>query len=203
MAGDARPKRRATGAAVFSPEVTEAITAAALDELAAKGFAGMSMDAVARRASVGKSAIYRRWPSKERMVVEALGELIVLADHFLEDTGSLRGDVRAALDEMVEWLSDERISRIYTDMLAQGLRSPAMADALTTHIGRPRRTRAMVIFDRAERRGELSASADRELILDLMGAMVFWKVAARREKATPEYLDRVAAAIVAAVDAIS
>lgn len=193
-------KRPPSGAAVFRPAVTDAITSAVLDEMAEKGYAGMSMDSVARSAGVGKSAIYRRWSSKEEMTVDVISGLIVLDDVDF-DTGNLRDDLRAALGEMYEWLSDSRISRIFVDMLANGMRSPVLAEALTTHIGIPRRARGMRVLDRAAARGELSDSADREMILDLVGAPVFWRLIARREDLSPAYLDQLADVLAAGIQA--
>ncbi|GAA3156686.1 helix-turn-helix domain-containing protein [Nonomuraea salmonea] len=62
-------RRTPTGAAVLQPQVTEAITEAVLDELAENGYARLSMEAVAKRAGVGKSALYRRWASKQEMAM--------------------------------------------------------------------------------------------------------------------------------------
>lgn len=56
-------RRTPTGAAVLNPAVTDAIAAAAIDLLMEAGYARLTMDGVAQRANVGKSAIYRRWPS--------------------------------------------------------------------------------------------------------------------------------------------
>jgi AcrR family transcriptional regulator len=185
-------KRPPSGAALFSADVTEAITSAVMDEMADKGYNGMSMDSVARTAGVGKSAIYRRWSSKEEMTVEVISSLIVF-DEVEIDTGNLHDDLRQALGEMYEWLSDTRIRRIYVDLLANGMRNPALAGALTAHIGLPRRARGMRILDRATARGELTDSVDREMVLDLIGAPVFWRLVARRETLTPAYLDQLAA----------
>ena len=60
--------RTPTGAAVLQPEVTQAITDAVLHELAEQGYGRLSMEAVAKRAGVGKSALYRRWASKDEMI---------------------------------------------------------------------------------------------------------------------------------------
>jgi len=76
------------GAAVLQESVTSAILRAAFAEMAESGYARMSMDAVARRAGVGKAAIYRRWSSKQEMVVALTAQIgVPLAD--TADTGSL------------------------------------------------------------------------------------------------------------------
>lgn len=175
-------------------DVTDAIVGAVIAELADRGFRGMSMDGVARRAKVGKSALYRRWPSKEEMTADALRSLSVTSAP-PPATGSLEGDVLALLIEVLEWLGDDRTRRIYPDLLAEAQRSPVLADALMEHVGRPRRTRAQAVLDRAAQRGELATDADQDLILDALGALVFWRLIALSRPVTPVYLERVAAVI--------
>src|ERR1700754_1893832 len=122
-------RRTPTGAAVLQPEVTVAITEAALDQLAAHGYGRLSMEAVARSAGVGKSALYRRWTGKQQMVLAVVSELSVpLAE--VGDSGSLRGGLFAALHAMIDWLTGPRLSRIVPDLLAEAARNPALGEAL-------------------------------------------------------------------------
>jgi AcrR family transcriptional regulator len=171
--------------------VTAAILDAVLEDLAENGFRGLTMDGVARRAGVGKSAIYRRWPSKVQMTADALRTLSVSADPE-PDTGSLEGDVLGLLAEVRSWLSDWRIRRIYPDLLAESQRSRVLAEALMDYVGHPRRARAQVILDRAAERGELPAAADRDLILDALGALVFWRLIALHRPVTDAHLRSIA-----------
>ena len=73
-------------------DLEQAILRAALDELAETGYAGLTMDRVARRAGTNKNAIYRRWPNRAALGLAAYQELVV-TDQELPDTGELRGDV--------------------------------------------------------------------------------------------------------------
>jgi AcrR family transcriptional regulator len=193
-----RKRRTPTGAAVLRPELTDSIVDAALVELAEKGYQGLSMDAVARRAAVGKSALYRRWPSKQEMAVSVVSQLSVpLAE--IADTGSFLGDVRALLDALLNWFEDPLLGPIFTDLIAVARNNTALGDALTERIGAPRRARGQAILDRAVERGEVPEDIDRELALDLFAAPVFWRLHARHMKVTPEYLDSVAALLVRAL----
>ena len=171
--------------------VTAAILDAVMAGLAEHGFRGLTMDGVARRAGVGKSAIYRRWPSKVEMTAEALRTLSVSAAA-VPDTGSLDGDLLALLTEIRSWLDDSRIRRVYPDLLAEAQRNPVLAEALMDYVGRPRRARAQVVLDRAAERGELAAAADQDLMLDALAALVFWRLIALSRPATDEHLRRVA-----------
>lgn len=190
MSNKASGRARPAGAAVLDADVTDAIVVALMDEMSEKGYVGMSMDGLARRAGVGKGAIYRRWPSKEHMTVEVLRQ-ISNTDADIADRGSLREDLRAALEEVREWLGSAKMGSIYPDILAEGMRSPAMAQLLTEAIEGPRRRRGMTILDRALQRGELAPAVDTELFLDLMGALVFWRLVARRGVVTDAHLESI------------
>ncbi|GAB2622332.1 TetR/AcrR family transcriptional regulator [Streptomyces capparidis] len=171
------------------PEVTDAIISTALEEFAEKGYGRMSMEAVAKRAGVGKSAVYRRWPSKQALAVDAMSRLgVPMAE--VPDTGSLRGDLRALLRAVLDWLDEPRVGRILPDLVAEARRNQALADALTAELGDPRRERGRAVLERAVARGEIPADTDHELILDLLAAPVFWHLSVRRLPVTQDYLDR-------------
>ncbi|PJE95083.1 TetR family transcriptional regulator [Streptomyces carminius] len=193
-------RRKPSGAAVLRPELTEAIVEIALGELAEKGYGRMSMEAVARRAGVGKSALYRRWPSKQALAVDAVARISVpLAE--TPDTGSLRGDVRAMLEALLSWLDDPRLGGILTDLMAEARRNGALARALAERVGEPRRARGEALLDRAAARGEVPAGLDREIVLDLIPGALFWHLGARRQPVTADYLDRLADTLVTALTA--
>lgn len=181
-------RRTPTGAAVLQPEVTRSITEAVLDELAEQGHARLSMESVAKRAGVGKSALYRRWPSKHDMVLAVISEFSVgLA--VSPNTGSLREDVRATLTAIVGWLTHPRFSRILPDMIAEGARNPAMYEVFDAAIGAPRRAQGEAMLRRAIDREELPADLDMEIALDLLAAPIYWRFMVRGAGQPPEYLD--------------
>jgi AcrR family transcriptional regulator len=191
-------KRTPTGAAVLQPGVTEAITEAVLDELAETGYGKLSMEAVARRAGVGKSALYRRWSSKQEMVMAVLGDISVeLAA--APDTGTLRGDLLGILRALHEWLIHPRFSRILPDLAAEGARNPEVAEAVRTAIGEKRRAVGAAVLRRAIDRGELHPDTDVEMALDLIAAPMYWRVSVRRALAEPGYLDHLADVVLRAL----
>lgn len=192
--------RTPTGAAVLQPGITKAITEAVLDELAEQGYARLSMEAVAKRAGVSRSALYRRWPSKQEMALSVISEFSV-ALAVVPDTGSLRGDLRASLDALMEWLTHPRFSRILPDLVAETARNPELGEFSKAMIGVPRRELATVMFQRAIERGELPADTDIELALDLLAAPVYWRLIVRTEEAGPDYLDSLADTVLRAIRA--
>jgi AcrR family transcriptional regulator len=87
-----RPRRRAIRGRRRGAALEQAILGAAIDELLATGYAGLTMDRVAARAGTNKNAIYRRWPSRATLAVAAYRQMAA-GDQALPDTGTLREDV--------------------------------------------------------------------------------------------------------------
>ena len=122
-------RRPLAGAAVLRGEITAAIRQAVVQELAAVGYGRMSIEAVARRAGVAKTAVYRRWPSKLEMVLELVTDTVgpSLA---LPDTGSLRTDIELVLQVAARALRHPLASQIIPDLLAEAARNPQIAHTL-------------------------------------------------------------------------
>ncbi|MEV4805508.1 TetR/AcrR family transcriptional regulator [Nonomuraea sp. NPDC049421] len=195
-------RRTPTGAAVLQPQVTEAITEAVLDELAANGYARLSMEAVAKRAGVGKSALYRRWASKQEMAMGVI-RAYSIAMISVPDTGTLRGDLRASLGVLTQWLTHPRFARILPDLVAEMVRNPELGEVVGLLVGEPKRERTAEIFLRAVERGELPRDTDIDLALDLIAAPVYWRLAVRAAEAGPTYLDDLTDVLLRALSATS
>jgi AcrR family transcriptional regulator len=186
---------------VLQENVTGAITAAAFEELAETGYARMSMDAVARRARVGKAALYRRWDSKDAMLIDLVARTVRDSALIRPDTGTLRGDVEAYLRATASQLSHRLVSRIAPDLLAESPRNPALAAAMREAIARPRRESADAMLSRAIDRGELPPDLDHDLALDLLAAPVGFRLLVLQGTADDDYLRRLTDATVAALQA--
>ncbi|MFC4496857.1 TetR/AcrR family transcriptional regulator [Streptomyces ovatisporus] len=197
------PGRRPAGAAVLREEVTGAIAQAALAELAEVGYTRMSMEAVARRAGVGKAAIYRRWPSKEPMVLDVVRDLANQTVP-LPDTGTLRTDVAGFVQHTSALRADLRAVRILTDLTAEATRNPRLAEAMRATAEEPRRAAAGQLLHRAVERGELPADLDIELATDCLVGLAYlrprtpWQPAERLDPDTTARLVGVTLAALAA-----
>ncbi|WP_440555907.1 TetR/AcrR family transcriptional regulator [Streptomyces sp. SCPE 10] len=161
-------RRRGTRGPAQDETVSAAIEAAAFDELAAAGWRRLAMDAVARRAGVGKAALYRRWESKEAMLLDLVARLVRREVPEVPDTGTLAGDVRGFLDLTVAQTADPRVVRIAVDLLGESVRNPALAESLRLAVLAPRREAAAAMLRRAVGRGELPVGLDPELGTDLL-----------------------------------
>lgn len=187
---------------MLQESVTAAITSAMFDQLAEVGYARMSMDAVARRAGVGKAAVYRRWRSKQAMLIDLVGSAMRRNLPEVPDTGSLAGDVRRFLDVIVAQLADPRTMRIALDVLVETTRTPELAAALHDVVGEPRRTAAAAVLTRAIDRGELLPGLDRELGLDLLISPLLMRLLFPASQLDDAYLARLTTVIVTGLKAV-
>lgn len=195
-----KPRRAPAGAAVLRTEVTEAIRTAVFEELATVGYGRMSIERVARRAGVGKAAVYRRWRSKLPIVLDVVAA-VAAQGLPTPDTGSLRGDLRVLLEATARVLQHPVAAQIIPDLLAESARNPELAEALQTAVRDSQRGVAETVIHSAVTRGELSPDTDIDLALDLASGPLYWRLAMVRSPLGEGYLDRLTAATVAAFTA--
>jgi AcrR family transcriptional regulator len=196
--GDGRP---ATGGAVLRQRVTDAITEAAFAELAEAGYGRMSMEAVARRAGVGKAALYRRWPSKQAMVTELIRDKVSGALPPVPATGALHTDLRELLATYRGQLANPLLARIGTGLLAEANRDGALAELIYAEVSAPRRAAARAILEGAIDRGDLPARLDLELAADLLIAPLGFRMLIMQGPSDDEYLETLTNATEAALKA--
>ncbi|MBJ7907347.1 TetR/AcrR family transcriptional regulator [Streptomyces sp. NPDC003656] len=199
----ARPRRRApAGAAVLREDVTEAIRAAVFEELAAVGYARMSIEGIARRAGVGKTAVYRRWRSKLHLVLDVVSAMAVLGLP-VPDTGSLEGDLRLLYEVTSRALRHPVVSQIIPDLQAEAARTPEMADAFQKALRDSQESVASRILAAAQERGEVAPGIDPDLVLDLISGPLYWRAVVIRTPKLPKgYLASLARATAGALKAL-
>ncbi len=154
----------------LDPTRDAAILQAALDGLAEVGYDRLTMDEIAARAHAGKGALYRRWPSKAALIVDAIiAWREAQAPVGVPDTGSLRGDFDAMIEAVPEFddAAKQQIA-VFHGLATAANRDPELKAALSTQVlGRPRRVISEVL-ERAIARGEIPANRDLELIPDII-----------------------------------
>jgi len=187
-------RRQPAGAAVLRPEKTEAIVAAFFAELGEKGYAGLTMDRVAERAGVGKAALYRRWPSKQDMLIDLVGQYAIKAV-LPPDTGSLRGDLLALANDAIAVLANPLIRSVVQSLVAEARRSPDLAAVLTERFVNPRRDAGAKMLRRAVERGEIREDFDLDLAQDLVGGPLYLRGVILGEEFPPGYAERLTDAV--------
>ncbi|HEX9036191.1 MAG TPA: TetR/AcrR family transcriptional regulator [Ktedonobacterales bacterium] len=158
------PSRRGPGRP-RNPTADRAILEATLSQLAEQGYAGLVLTDIARRAGVSTATLYRRWPSKAPLVLDALRVLILTVP--LPDTGNTRADLIAFVTERLRTASSPLLTQVIPALAGEGRRNPAFAE-LFWSLQRPVRAQAFTLFERGVARGDLPTTLDRELALDLL-----------------------------------
>ena len=195
---DGRP---AVGGAVLRQRVTDAITEAVFADLAEAGYTRMSMEAVARRAGVGKAALYRRWPSKQAMLAELIRDKVAGALPATPATGALHTDLRELLTAFRDQLANPLLARIGTGLLAEATHDSALAQVLNAGVTAPRRAAARAILQGAIDRGDLPSGLDLELGTDLLIAPLAFRTLVTQGRSDDEYLETLTNAVEAALKA--
>lgn len=159
------PGRRRRGEALES-----AIFAAALDQLAAVGYAALSMERVAAAARTGKASLYRRWPSKQELVVDALHHALPSVDD-LPDHGTVREDVLDVLRRMTLVINSPSGCAIQA-LLGEVDRDHAFVRAVHCQVIEPRKRKMLEVLRRAVERGEARPESVSGLVAEVGPAMV-------------------------------
>ncbi|HEU4347401.1 MAG TPA: TetR/AcrR family transcriptional regulator [Actinoplanes sp.] len=195
-------KRAPAGAAVLRGDITVAIRHAVMNELAEVGYGRLSIEAVARRAGVGKTAIYRRWNNKLEMVLEIVSDVAGRAVP-LPDTGSFAGDLQLLMMIASKALRHRIASQIIPDLMAEAARNPQIAETLQKALRTHQQAVGDKLVGQAVARGELPAGADPELAVDLILGPLYWRLAVARTEISDDYLERLTAGVMAALRAES
>jgi AcrR family transcriptional regulator len=149
----------------------------------------MTIDMVAARAKAGKATLYRRWPSKAELVVEAVGcmDRDDLGPAHLPDTGSLRGDLIALIRPRT--IEDaERKLQVMAAVISMLSREPGLAEAINAALIEPRVTIIRILMGRAADRGEIAATSDIETLSLVAPAMVAYRVLLLRKPVDRDFL---------------
>lgn len=145
-----KPRRR-------GDQLHDAIYQATLDELAQVGYAELTMDRVATRAKASKGSLYRRWPSRVELVIDAIQYGM---PRFAEpaDTGELRGDLIAALRQIADELEGPS-GQAARGLIAEVVRNPELIHVISSQLVDPLEPVMMEVLRRGVVRGEVRPTA--------------------------------------------
>ncbi len=173
-----------------SERATAAILRAASELLDSRGLDGLSVDAIAARAGVSKATIYRWWPNKAAIVMDAVLNVTAPQIHF-PDTGSAREDLRRQMRSVVRLFTKTATGRALVALIAQSQHDPATATALHERFIDPRRTTAGNVLRRGIARGELRPDLDVDTAIDTLYGALYYRLLVSGDPLTPHYVDRV------------
>jgi AcrR family transcriptional regulator len=158
----------------------------------------MSIEEVAARAGVGKTTIYRRWPSKGLLALDAFVTSFREAQP-PNDTGTLRGDLLAALHAWVRAVTQTPMGPMLTSLIAEAQHDPELRGAWRDRVLEPLRVQHRVMLDRAVERGEIPASVDPEVVLDLFFGAAEHRLLLGHLPMTDAFIDAVVDVILAGI----
>jgi AcrR family transcriptional regulator len=171
-----------------SEQARAAILRAAIELLQSKGFTAMSVDAIAARAGVGKATIYRWWPNKAAVVMDAF-----LADTApgmpFPDTGSTREDLRRQMRSVIRLFNTPTVGGPFVALLGESQHDPALAAALRERFVASRRAAAKEVLRRGIERGELRPDLDLEVAMDALYGPLYYRLLVSGQRLTPRYAD--------------
>lgn len=153
----------------------QAILQAAAALLLELGYVGMSIEAIARRAGVGKQTIYRWWPSKAEVVLEVYGELVSQSSAE-PDTGSVQRDLVAWIDQMATLLATSASAQALAGIMAEAQADPVLAQKFRDQIITGRRRVVCDILQRGIQRGELRDDLNLALAADLIYGPIWYRL---------------------------
>jgi AcrR family transcriptional regulator len=157
-----------------SARVRSAVLKAAVDELATGGYASLSFESVARRAGVHKTTLYRRWGTRENLLLEAMLELSSERVP-IPDTGSLRQDLVEFGRGVVASVKTPEVQAIVRAVASIGDRDARLAEA-NRCFWSARLTLDAEIVQRAIARGELPPESDRGLVVEALLAPIYFRL---------------------------
>ena len=154
----------------------QAILAAASDLLLTRGLSAVSMDTVAERAGVSKATIYRWWPTKESLALDALFTEWSVVQPAVRDTGSLRSDLVSLIRPWARLVASRPYGPVIAQLVAAAQADPVFAVEYRQRFVEPRRELARAALQRAVERGEIPAGTRMEVALDLIYGPIYHRL---------------------------
>jgi AcrR family transcriptional regulator len=150
----------------------QAMLQATLELLAEVGFEGMSIEAIATRAGIGKTTIYRRYASKEELVADAIES--VREEIVIPNTGNLQDDIDALIQNAAQITLSPLGKQTVAMIIGSASTNPQFAQIYWTKYLQPRRKTFAIVLDRAKARNEILTDLDSDLVFDTMSAIMLY-----------------------------
>jgi AcrR family transcriptional regulator len=169
---------------------TETIKQTTLELAQELGYAKLSIEAVAARAGVGKHTIYRRWPSKGALFLDALLSINAPVLEY-PDTGDIEADLRTQVHAAIDLLGRPPFSPLYRALLGEAQHDPAVSAALNERFIAPQAERTIARLKKAQDQGQLSPELDLDLAMAILSGAFYFQFMVTQQPLTNSYADRV------------
>ncbi|MFF2194427.1 TetR/AcrR family transcriptional regulator [Streptomyces sp. NPDC058157] len=167
-----------------SPRVYRSTLDAALELATRDGYANVTVEAIAAAARVGKQTIYRWWPNKAAVLLEALNDRTGPASQ-VPDTGDITADLTAALQGVMNLLSTA-LGTIWRGLIADAQRDPRLAEDIRQTFFEPRMVRWEERLDAAIAAGQIRADVPTRSVVELLFGPVYYRLLLETDPLDPE-----------------
>jgi AcrR family transcriptional regulator len=161
-----------------SEEADRAILAATLKMVAAHGVTATTIEGIAAEAGVGKTTIYRRWQSKNDLIVAAVAQMAPRGDP--PDTGTLYGDLKALAELQRHRLAGTGLLTVAPRVLAESMNDPELHQGFLDSVINPLRGLIRLFIQRAVDRGDLRPDLNVEALVDILHSLPIYKILTSR-----------------------
>jgi AcrR family transcriptional regulator len=159
-----------------SEEADEAILNATLTMVAEHGVTATTIEAIAAEAGVGKTTIYRRWKSKNELIIAAVSQLAPPANLQFPDTGSLHSDLKLLADVQRQRLAGTGLLTVAPRVLAESMSDQELHQDFLDNVIGPLRGLIRSLVERGIERGELRADLDVEALVDILHSLPIYLI---------------------------
>jgi AcrR family transcriptional regulator len=165
------------------------------------GYSDLSIEAVAAEANVGKTTVYRWWPTKAGLVADAF---MASAEQELQfpDTGSVKKDLTLQMRRLIRIFRSKR-GKVVAALVAGGQSDPELIEAFRERFLRPRRKQAYQTLQRGIDRGEIPEDTDFDLLLDTLYGPIYFRFLIRHVKLEESFADEICELVLQCPDAIA
>jgi AcrR family transcriptional regulator len=171
-----RPRSEATRLAILD---------ATADLMLESGFSGTTIEAIAARARVSKVTIYKWWPSRGAVAIDAYFHRFRETSVY-PDTGDVATDITTQILSVIETFRG-RAGYVMAELLGHAQSDPALAEMLRVRWLQPRREAATVVLQRAIERGEIRKDVSLPVLMDELYGPVYYRLIARHEPLSDEF----------------
>ena len=179
----------AKGGRPRSPKIDRAVLAAAVKLVLAEGFEALTMDAIAAAARVGRMTLYRRWPNKAAIVMDAFVARVDPNILFISEGDYLEG-IRLQMRAMAKTFRGKD-GVLMRSLLGAAQLDPELALALRDRWTMPRRQMAIAYFRDGVKQGYLRPDGDPEVIIDLLYAPMYYRLQMGTGPLSDTYVDEI------------
>ena len=170
-----------------SESARRAILGATTELIERDGYGRVTMESIARHAGVSKQTVYRWWPTKAAILLEALNEGAAAISP-LRDTGSFETDLRTFLRSTVA--GGSRNGRLLAALMAEAQFDEDLAEAFRTGFLARRRQVLGELLERGRNSGDLAATADTDFLVELVFATLWYRILAQNRPLNRVFADR-------------